>query len=60
MGRVLAIGVRDPVVFYHAGMIAAESGDPAAARKHFEASLALAAKSSVADFVKRELADQPH
>ncbi len=60
MSRVLAIGVRDPVVFYHAGMIARKSGDAAAARNYFESSLALAPKSSVADLVKEQLGAQAH
>ncbi len=56
MEKVLAVGIRDPRIFHHAGMIAKACGDAAAARKQFEASLTLAAQSEVADAVRRELA----
>lgn len=39
--QALAVGVRDPLLFYHAGMIASGLGDLPAARSHFEKALAL-------------------
>ena len=55
MDKVLAIGIRDPVLFYHAGMIAEKCRDAAAARKYFEASLTLASQSEVADLARAAL-----
>ena len=56
MQKVLAVGVRDPVVFYHAGMIAAGTGDTAAATRHLEASFAQAPRSEVAASARQALA----
>jgi tetratricopeptide (TPR) repeat protein len=55
MQKVLAVGVRDPVVFYHAGMIAAGAGDTAAATRHLEASLAQAPRSDAAVSARQAL-----
>ena len=55
MDKVLAVGIRDPVILYHAGMIAKACGDAGGARKHFEASLSLAAHSEVAERARAEL-----
>jgi tetratricopeptide (TPR) repeat protein len=55
MDKVLAVGIRDPRIFYHAGMLAEKCGDRKTARKHLEASLALAAQSEVAERVRAAL-----
>ncbi len=39
MARALALGTRDAMLFYHAGMIARGLGDNAAARTHLQAAL---------------------
>jgi tetratricopeptide (TPR) repeat protein len=59
LDQALAIGIRDPVMSYHAGIIAAKLGDSAAARRHFDASLAQSAKSEVADLARAALARMP-
>jgi tetratricopeptide (TPR) repeat protein len=56
--KVLAVGIRDPQMLYHAGMIAKACGNAAAAREHLESSLALAVQSEVAGAVRRELAHE--
>ncbi|MFN0126318.1 MAG: hypothetical protein ACKV19_06495 [Verrucomicrobiales bacterium] len=53
----LAVGVRDPVMFYHAGRIAAKLGDAAGAEKNLLASLAQAPDSEVGGLVRRALAE---
>lgn len=55
--KALAVGVRDPVIFYHAGRIALSRGDRVAAEKHFLSSLALSADSEVGPAVRRCLAE---
>lgn len=42
MAAALAQGTQDPMLFYHAGMIARAAGDRAAARDHLERALAIA------------------
>jgi tetratricopeptide (TPR) repeat protein len=42
MRRALAQGTQDPMLHYHAGMIARAAGDPVAARSHLERALAIA------------------
>jgi Flp pilus assembly protein TadD len=59
MDKVLAVGIRDPRIFYHAGIIAQRGGDRATARKYLEASLQLAAQSEVAALAQVALADKP-
>ena len=39
--KALELGTPEPAFYYHAGMIAAAMGDPAAARKHLEHALSL-------------------
>ncbi len=48
MGLALAVGVRYPIMQYHAGIIARDAGEPAKAREHLEASLRQAPRSEVA------------
>lgn len=55
--KALAVGVRDPVIFYHAGCIAVRRGDHMAAEKHFLASLAQSPDSEVGGAVRRCLAE---
>ena len=55
MTKVLALGYRDPVAFYHAGVIAKRLGDRAAAEKHFDAALKQAPQSEVSVRVASEL-----
>ena len=47
MAKALEVGVKEPVMQYHAGVIARDAGDPAAAEKFFKASLSQAPKSKV-------------
>lgn len=49
MEKVLAIGIRNPVFFYHAGIIAQKNGDHEQAKKYLQESLKLADRSEVAD-----------
>ena len=41
MARALALGTRDAMLFYHAGMIALAAGDSAGARAQLEHALAI-------------------
>lgn len=52
----LKVGVRDPQIFYHAGMIAASRNDRPSARRYLSDSLALNPHSDVADTVRKALA----
>lgn len=56
MEKVLAVGIRDPVIFYHAGAIAAKLDDRVTAERYLQASLTLASQSEVSELAKRELA----
>jgi tetratricopeptide (TPR) repeat protein len=55
MDKVLAIGIRDPVFFYHAGIIAQKTGDDAQAQKFFQESLKQSEKSDVCDLAQAAL-----
>lgn len=57
--RVLAVGIRDPAIFYRAGAIAAAQNDHAAARRYFEQSLEAAPSSEVSDAAREELSRLP-
>ncbi len=57
IGKTLAIGYRDPVICYHAGIIAQKSGDQQKAMKYFNESLKLADPSEVSDLVRLAIAD---
>ena len=49
MQKALAIGIKQPVSFYHAGAIAAAAGAPADARRWLEESVSTCGASGVAD-----------
>ena len=49
MEKVLSVGIRNPVFFYHAGIIAQKNGDHEQAKKYFQESLKQANRSEVAD-----------
>jgi tetratricopeptide (TPR) repeat protein len=53
--RVLAVGVQDAVIFYHAGVIARRAGDLAAAARYLRSSLALHPHSVVAPLARAAL-----
>ena len=55
MEKALVIGIRDPVFFYHAGIIAKKNGDHAQAKKYLQESLKLAERSEVCDLVRSAL-----
>lgn len=55
MEKVLAIGVRDPVLLYHAGVIAKKNGDRTQAVKYFQDSLKQAERSEVSDLARAAL-----
>ena len=55
MDKALAIGFRDPVFFYHAGMIAKKNADNVQAEKFLRESLKLAERSEVGDLVRSAL-----
>ncbi len=55
--KALAVGVRDPQIFYHAGMIAAKANDAANAERYLQASLTQAPQSEVAELATRALAE---
>ncbi len=54
--KALKPGVRDPVIFYHAGMIAAKDNDLTAGQRYLNASLSMAPQSEVADLARKALA----
>ncbi len=56
MDSILAVGVRDSKILYHAGVIAFRSHDRASAARHFRASLAANPSSEVATAARRALA----
>ncbi len=47
--KALAIGIRDPMFFYHAGIIAQKNGDHERAAKYLQESLKQAERSDVSD-----------
>jgi hypothetical protein len=51
----LDVGIRDPGIFYHAGMIARALRDPAAS-SHFEQALSLSPRSEFAPLARKALA----
>jgi hypothetical protein len=53
--QVIAVGVRDPRVFYHAGAIARAQGDDRASRRWLEAAIAQIPGSRWAGLAKAEL-----
>jgi tetratricopeptide (TPR) repeat protein len=55
IGKALAVGTRDPVLFYHAGAIDAASGKRDAAIRHFEQSLELNPTSDVSEAARRTI-----
>ncbi len=55
MEKALAIGIRDPLFFYHAGVIAQKSGNQEQAIKYLQESLKQAERSDVSDLVSAEL-----
>lgn len=59
MEKVLSVGIRDPVFFYHAGMIAMKNGDPADARRYLRESLKQADRSEVSELARRALEQLP-
>ncbi|MGI8602964.1 MAG: hypothetical protein ACR2OZ_08170 [Verrucomicrobiales bacterium] len=56
--KALAVGIREPVLLYHAGMIAAASGDGPAAERHFKAAISQAPDSEGADLALKALAQR--
>jgi len=56
MEKALALGTKDSVFYYHAGVIASRLNDRAAAERYFQESLALNPASMVSADVRRELA----
>ena len=58
MTEALRLGTRDPLLYFHAGMIAGKRGDTAAARTHLEQALALNPQFHIfyADQARAELA----
>jgi tetratricopeptide (TPR) repeat protein len=59
LDKALAVGIRDPIFSYHAGIIAAKLGDKAAAERFLRASLAQAEASEVSDLTRTALAALP-
>jgi tetratricopeptide (TPR) repeat protein len=55
MEKALAVGIRDAVSFYHAGIIARKCGDDAAAERYLRLSLRTNSHSDVADAARRDL-----
>ncbi|MDZ4851124.1 MAG: tetratricopeptide repeat protein [Pirellulaceae bacterium] len=53
--QALAIGIRDPLIFYHAGVIAAKLDDRVVAKQHLNASLAQAPNSEVSESARLAL-----
>ncbi|MEQ8661827.1 MAG: tetratricopeptide repeat protein, partial [Gammaproteobacteria bacterium] len=56
VSRALAVGVRDPVILFHAGLIAAAVGEDAPARQHLRDALAMAPWLDHATAARRHLA----
>ena len=52
MDKVLSIGVRDPVFFYHASQIAQKNGNIELAKKYLQESLSQANRSSVSELAR--------
>ena len=57
--KALKPGIRDPVIFYHAGMIAVKNHDLTDARRYLQASLTMCPQSEVAESVRKALAAIP-
>ncbi|MDX1928753.1 MAG: tetratricopeptide repeat protein [Pirellulaceae bacterium] len=55
MDKALAVGIRDPKFFYHAGVIAQKNNDHEQAQKFFQESLKLAERSEVSELVRKTL-----
>ena len=55
MDKALAVGLKQPVSSYHAGVIAADAGDAIKARLHLEQSVSTCGKSTVADAAQQRL-----
>ena len=55
MEKALVIGIRDPVFFYHAGIIAQKNGDHERAKKYLQESLKQAERSEVCDLASTAL-----
>ena len=55
MEKALAVGIRDAVSFYRAGVIARKCGDEASAEEYLRLSLKANARSEVADAVRKDL-----
>lgn len=53
--KVLAVGIRDPKIFYHAGIIAQKNGDHQQAEKYLQQSLELAGQSELSDVARTAL-----
>lgn len=53
--KALAIGVRDPVILYHAGIIAQKNSDHVQAKKYLQESLNQAERSEVSDIARTAL-----
>ena len=52
MEKALAVGIRDPLFFYHAGIIAQKNGDHQQAQKFLQESLKQAERSDVCDLAR--------
>jgi tetratricopeptide (TPR) repeat protein len=57
METALAVGIRDAVSFYHAGVIAEKAGDTSTAKKYFRMSLETNAHSEVAHDAQERLSE---
>jgi tetratricopeptide (TPR) repeat protein len=57
MKKALAVGVKDPVTFYHAGAIAAAAGAVSDARGYLEQSLSACTASAVGESARRALSE---
>jgi hypothetical protein len=55
MDKAVAVGIRTAASFYHAGTMAAATGDATAARKCWEQSLSTCGTSAVADAARTRL-----
>jgi tetratricopeptide (TPR) repeat protein len=57
MAKALAVGIKDPVSFYHAGVIAQAASAPADARRFLEESVSTCKASKVADAARAVLGE---
>ena len=55
MEKVLAVGIRDPLFFYHAGVVAQKNDDHEQAQKYLQESLKLAERSEVSDMARKAI-----